>query len=144
LSRSGALAQIDTLLSAISDPAFVAVYRGEPLAIAGSPVLAFWLTGRTNDFQTLGDIGSRVTVQIRAYFRMQDTPDVRESIEEEVWDAMVQIDTQLRSDADLGGNVTDSSVGPASVGYTTMSGGVFRTVSVSYEMQLMGEVGITP
>jgi len=75
---------------------------------------------------------------------MQDTPDVRESIEEEVWDAMVQIDTQLRSDADLGGNVTDSSVGPASVGYTTMSGGVFRTVSVSYEMQLMGEVGITP
>jgi len=144
LSRSGALAQIDTLLAAISDPAFVAVYRGEPLAIAGTPVLAFWLTGRRSDFETLGDIGSVVTVTIRAYFRMQDSADVRESIEEEVWDAMYQIDSQLRSDADLGGNVTDSSLGPATVGYQNMSGGVFRTVSVPYEMELYGEVTITP
>jgi hypothetical protein len=144
LSRSGALAQIDTLLAAISDPAFVAVYRGEPLAISGSPVLAFWLTGRVNAFETLGDIGSRTTVMIRAYFRMQDSPDVRESIEEEVWDAMYQIDSQLRSDADLGGNVSDSSLGPATVGYQNMSGGVFRTVSVPYEMELLGEVTITP
>ena len=144
MSRSGALAQIDTLLSAISDPAFVAVYRGEPLAIAGTPVLAFWLTERRNDFETLGDIGSRVTVTVRAYFRMQDSADMRESIEEEVWDAMYQIDTQLRSDADLGGNVTDSSVGAATTGYISMSGGAFRTVTVLYEMELMGEVTITP
>ena len=144
MSRSGAIAQIDTLLSTISDPAFVAVYRGEPLAIAGSPVLAYWMTGRTNDFETLGDIGSRVAVMVRAYFRMQDSPDVRESIELAVWDAMYQIDAKLRADADLGGNVTDSSVGAATIGYTTMSGGVFRTVSVPYEMELMGEVTITP
>lgn len=144
MSRSGAIAQIDTLLSTISDPAFVAVYRGEPLAIAGSPVLAYWMTGRTNDFETLGDIGSRVAVMVRAYFRMQDSPDVRESIELAVWDAMYQIDVKLRSDADLGGNVTDSNVGAATIGYTTMSGGVFRTVSVPFEMELMGEVTITP
>ena len=144
MSRSGAISQIDTLLSTISDPAFVAVYRGEPLAIAGSPVLAYWMTGRTNAFETLGDIGSRVAVMVRAYFRMQDSPDVRESIELAVWDAMYQIDVKLRSDADLGGNVTDSNVGAATIGYTTMSGGVFRTVSVPYEMELMGEVTITP
>ena len=144
MSRSGAIAQIDTLLSTITDPAFVAVYRGEPLAISGTPVLAFWMTGRTNAFETLGDIGSRVSVMIRAYFRMQDTPDVRESIEEAVWDSMYQIDAKLRSDADLGGNVTDSNVGAATVGYITMSGGVFRTVSVPFEMELMGEVTITP
>ena len=144
MSRSGAIAQIDTLLSTISDPAFVAVYRGEPLAIAGSPVLAYWMTGRTNAFETLGDIGSRVAVMVRAYFRMQDSPDVRESIELAVWDAMYQIDVKLRSDADLGGNVTDSNVGAATIGYTTMSGGVFRTVSVPFEMELMGEVTITP
>ena len=144
MSRSGALAQIDTLLAAISDPAFVAVYRGEPLAISGSPVLAFWLTGRRESFETLGDVGSIVTVTIRAYFRMQDAPDVRESIEESVWDAMYQIDSQLRSDADLGGNVTDSSVGAATVGYQNLGGGVFRTVSVPYEMELLGEVTITP
>ena len=144
MSRSGAIAQIDTLLLTITDPAFVAVYRGEPLAISGPPVLAFWMTGRTNAFETLGDIGSRVSVMIRAYFRMQDTPDVRESIEEAVWDSMYQIDAKLRSDADLGGNVTDSNVGAATVGYITMSGGVFRTVSVPFEMELMGEVTITP
>jgi len=144
MSRSGALARIDALLSAISDPAFVAVYRGEPLAISGTPVLAFWLTGRRDDFETLGDIGSRVSVTIRAYFRMQDSPDVRESIEEAVWDAMVQIDTQLRSDANLAGNVTDSSVGAATVGFQNMSGAVFRVVTVPYEMELMGEVTITP
>ena len=144
MSRSGAIAQIDTLLSTISDPAFVAVYRGEPLAIAGSPVLAYWMTGRTNAFETLGDIGSRVAVMVRAYFRMQDSPDVRESIELAVWDAMYQIDAKLRSDADLGGNVSDSNVGAATIGYTTMSGGVFRTVSVPFEMELMGEVTITP
>ena len=144
MSRSGAIAQIDTLLSTISDPAFVAVYRGEPLAIAGSPVLAYWMTGRTNAFETLGDIGSRVAVMVRAYFRMQDSPDVRESIELAVWDAMYQVDAKLRSDADLGGNVTDSNVGAATIGYTTMSGGVFRTVSVPFEMELMGEVTITP
>ena len=144
MSRSGALGQIDTLLAAISDPAFTAVYRGEPLAISGTPVLAFWVTGRRNDFETLGDIGSRTTVMVRAYFRMQDSPDVRESIELAVWDAMVQIDTQLRSDAELGGNVTDSSLGPATVGYTNMSGGVYRTVSVPFEMEIYGEVTITP
>ena len=144
MSRSGALAQVDTLLSAISDPAFVAVYHGEPLAIAGTPVLAFWVTGRTNDFQTLGDIGSRTTVMVRAYFRMQDSPDVRESIEEAVWDAMVQIDTKLRSDANLAGNVTDSSVGAATVGYQNMGGAVFRVVTVPYEMELLGEITITP
>ena len=144
MSRSGALSQIDTLLSTISDPAFVAVYRGEPLAIAGSPVLAYWLTGRIAACETLGDIGSRGSVMVRAYFRMQDSPDVRESIEEAVWDAMYQIDAKLRSDANLGGNVTDSSVGPATIGYVNMGGGVFRTVSVPFEMELMGEVTITP
>ena len=144
MSRSGALSQINTLLSTISDPAFVAVYRGEPLAIAGSPVLAYWLTGRIAAFETLGDIGSRVSVMVRAYFRMQDSPDVRESIEEAVWDAMYQIDAKLRSDANLGGNVTDSNVGPATIGYVNMGGGVFRTVSVPFEMELMGEVTITP
>ena len=144
MSRSGALDRIDVLLSAITDPAFVAVYRGEPLAIAGTPVLAFWMTGRTSAFETLGDVGSRTSVMVRAYLRMQDSPDVRESIELAVWDAMVQVDTQLRSDADLAGNVTDSNLGPATVGYTNMGGAVFRTVSMPFEMELYGEITITP
>ena len=33
MSRAGAIAQIDTLLSTITDPAFTSVVRGEPLGI---------------------------------------------------------------------------------------------------------------
>jgi len=144
LSRSGAIARIDTLLSTISDPAFTSVLRGEPLAISGSPLLAFWITGRVSDYETLGDIGSRTSIIIRAYFRMQDSQDVRETLEEEVWDTMVQVDTKLKSDADLGGNVTDSSVGASTVGYINMGGSVFRAVSIPFEMQILGEITITP
>ena len=144
MSRSGALSRIDALLSEISDPAFTCVLRGEPLAISGSPLLAYWITGRTNDYETLGDIGSRTSILIRAYFRMQDSQDVRETLEEEVWDTIVQVDSKLSSDADLAGNVTDSSVGSATVGYISMGGGVFRAVSIPFEMQIYGEVTITP
>lgn len=144
MSRSGALSRIDALLSEITDPAFTTVLRGEPLAISGSPLLAFWITGRTSDFETLGDIGSRTSMLIRAYFRMQDSQDVRETLEEEVWDTMVQVDTKLRSDANLAGNVTDSNVGAGTVGYINMSGGVFRAVSIPFEMEILGEVTITP
>jgi len=131
-------------LSTISDPAFTSVLRGEPLAISGSPLLAFWITGRVSDYETLGDIGSRTSIIIRAYFRMQDSQDVRETLEEEVWDTMVQVDTKLKSDADLGGNVTDSSVGASTVGYINMGGSVFRAVSIPFEMQILGEITITP
>ena len=144
MSRSGALARIDALLSEISDPAFAAVVRGEPLAISGSPLVAFWITGRTSAFETLGDVGSRTSILIRAYFRMQDSQDVRETLEEEVWDTIVQIETKLRSDANLAGNVSDSNVGPATIGYINMSGGVFRAVSIPFEMEILGEITITP
>ena len=69
---------------------------------------------------------------------------MRETLEEEVWDTMVQVETKLSSDANLNGNVSDSSVGSASVGYINMSGGVFRAVSIPYEMQILGEVTVTP
>jgi hypothetical protein len=144
VSRSGALSRIDALLSEITDPAFVSVVRGEPLAISGSPLLAFWITGRISDTPTLGDIGSRTSMLIRAYFRMQDSQDVRETLEEEVWDTMVQVNSKLASDADLAGNVTDSSVGSITVGYINMSGGVFRAVSIPFEVQILGEVTVTP
>ena len=144
MSRSGALSRIDALLSDISDPAFTSVLRGEPLAISGSPVLAYWITGRTDDVETLGDTGSRTSILIRAYFRMQDSQDVRETLEQEVWDTMIQVDTKLRSDANLAGNVSDSNVGSATVGYITMSGSVFRAVSIPFEVEILGEITITP
>ena len=64
MSRSGALDRIDVLLSTITDPAFAAVIRAEPLALSGTPVLAYWIQSRTNGWQPLGDIGSTTTIMV--------------------------------------------------------------------------------
>jgi len=144
LTRAGALDRIDVLLSTITDPAFAAVVRAEPLALAGTPVLAFWVQSRTPGWQTLTDIGSTTTIMVRAYFRMQPSTDVRETIEAQVWDAMVEIETKLRSDANLDGNVTDSMVGAAQVQYLTIDAAVYRVVTVPFDVQIYEEITITP
>ena len=144
MTRAGALDRIDVLLSTITDPAFVAVVRAEPLALAGTPILAFWVQSRTPGWQTLSDIGSTTTITVRAYFRMQPSTDVRETIEAQVWDAMVEIETKLRSDANLDGNVTDSVVGSAQVQYLTIEASVYRVVTVPFDVQIYEEITITP
>ena len=144
MTRAGALDRIDVLLSTITDPPFTAVVRAAPLALAGTPVLAFWVQSRTPGWQTLTNTDSTTTIMVRAYVRMQPSTDVRESIEAQVWDAMVQIETKLRSDADLAGNVTDSDVGAAQVQYLTIDGAVFRVVTVPFEIQIYEEITITP
>lgn len=144
MTRAGALDRIDVLLSTITDPAFAAVVRAEPLALAGTPVLAFWVQSRTPGWQTLTDIGSTTTIMVRAYFRMQPSTDVRETIEAQVWDAMVEIETKLRSDANLDGNVTDSTVGAAQVQYLTIDASVYRVVTVPFDIQIYEEITITP
>ena len=122
MSRSGALDRIDVLLSTITDPPFTAVVRAEPLALSGTPVLAYWVQSRSNGWQTLGDIGTTTTLMVRAYFRLQASTDVRESIELALWDAMVEVDSKLRSDANLAGNCTDSTVGSATVATIDIGG----------------------
>ncbi len=144
MSRSGALDRIDVLLSTITDPAFVAVIRAEPLALSGTPVLAYWVQARTNGWQTLSDIGSTTTIMVRAYFRLQVSVDVRESIELALWDAMVEVDTKLRSDANLDGNCTDSTVGSATVATMDIGGALYRTTTTPFDIQLYEEVTITP
>ena len=144
MSRSGALDRIDVLLATISDPVFTAVIRAEPLALAGTPVLAYWVQARTNGWQTLGDIGSTTTIMVRAYFRLQASADVRESSELELWDAMVEVDSKLRSDANLDGNCTDSTVGSATVATLDMGGALYRTATIPFDIQIYEEVTITP
>ena len=144
MSRSGALDRIDVLLGTVSDPAFTAVLRGEPMAIGGSPVCAFWVAGRQVDFLTLSDVSSLTDITIRAYFRMQISQDIREDLELDIWDAIVNMDTALRGDSDLAGNVTDMQIGEATTGFTEIGGLAFRTVEIPITLQIMGEVTITP
>jgi hypothetical protein len=144
MSRSGALDRIDVLLSTITDPAFTAVIRAEPLALSGTPVLAYWVQGRTDGWQTLSDIGSTTTIMVRAYFRLQVSANVRESIELELWDTMVEVDSKLRSDANLDGNCTDSTVGSATVSTLDMGGALYRVVTIQFDIQIYEEVTIAP
>ena len=90
--------RIDALLGTVSDPSFGAVLRGEPLSIARTPTVAFWLTSREVSFMTLKDVSSFTQFTVRAYFRMQASQDVRESTELDIWDAVVNIDSALNNE----------------------------------------------
>lgn len=144
MTRAGAIDRIDALLSSVSDPTFTAVMRGEPLAVSGTPLCAFWLTTRTTTQLTLRDASTLTTFLVRVYFRMQASPDVRESIELDLWDASVNIDTALRSDANLAGHCSDSNVGTSTTGYTQIGGIAYRTLDIPFEVEILGEVTITP
>tara|TARA_R110002020_G_scaffold77761_5_gene196217 strand:- start:6274 stop:6708 length:435 start_codon:yes stop_codon:yes gene_type:complete len=144
VSRSGALDRIDALLGTVSDPTFGAVLRGEPFSIAQTPTVAFWLQSRTVSFLTLKDSSTSTTFTIRAYFRMQSSRDIREDLELNIWDAAVNIDSALRGDSDLAGNVDDMEIGDATTGYTDIGGVAFRTLDIPLTVEIMGEVTITP
>ena len=144
MSRSGAITAIETALGTVTTPTFVATYIGEPLSIPATPMVAFWVTGQREDFTTLGDASTIADFTIRCYWRMQASPDMRESIEGEIWDAIVGIKTALRADSNLGGNVTDSRPGDATTGYIEIGGLVFRQVSIPFEVNIYGEEPIGP
>jgi hypothetical protein len=136
--------RIDALLGTVSDPSFGAVLRGEPLSIARTPTVAFWLTSREVSFMTLKDVSSFTQFTVRAYFRMQVSQDVRESTELDIWDAVVNIDSALRGDSDLAGNVQDMEIGTATTAYIEIGGIVYRTIEIPLTVEIMSEVTITP
>ena len=81
---------------------------------------------------------------IQCYWRQQLSPNVRESIELEIYDAIVSIKTALRGDSNLSGNCTDSRPGTATVGIQVVGGTPFRTLSIPFFVDVYGEETITP
>ena len=144
MSRAGVLSTIDSLISGVSSPTFTAVSQGEPLQVPTTPIAAFWISSQSEDFQTLGDASTTLELMIRCYWRQQLSPNVRESIELEIYDAIVSIKTALRGDSNLSGNCTDSRPGTATVGIQVVGGTPFRTVSVPFFVDVYGEETITP
>ena len=57
---------------------------------------------------------------------------------------MVEVDTKLRSDANLAGNCTDSTVGAATVATIDMGSNLYRTATIPFDIQIYEEVTITP
>tara|TARA_Y100000401_G_scaffold23672_1_gene16182 strand:+ start:86 stop:313 length:228 start_codon:yes stop_codon:yes gene_type:complete len=75
---------------------------------------------------------------------MQSSQDVRESLELDVWDAIVNIGAALRGDANLSGHCDDSRIGNATTGYVDLGGIAFKTVSIPFEIDILEETTITP
>ena len=144
MSRSGVLSTIDTLIDGVTSPNFTMVYRGEPLSIPTTPMAAFWIESHNELFTTLGDVSTTTEFTIQCYWRMVDSPDVRETIEAEVWDAIVNIKTALRGDSNLSGNCTDSRPMDAEVSYEEVGGNVYRIVTIPFEVDIYSEEVITP
>ena len=144
MSRAGVLSTIDSLISGVSSPTFTAVYQGEPLQVPTTPIAAFWISSQSEDFQTLGDASTTLELMIQCYWRQQLSPNVRESIELEIYDAIVSIKTALRGDSNLSGNCTDSRPGTATVGIQVVGGTPFRTLSIPFFVDVYGEEAISP
>ncbi len=144
MSRSGAITAIEDALATVTTPTFVASYIGEPLSVPATPMVAFWVSGQREDFSTLGDSSTVADFTVRCYWRMQSSPDMRESIEAEIWDAIVGIKTALRADSSLGGNAADSRPGNATTGYIEIGGLVFRQITIPFEVNIYGESTIVP
>ena len=144
MSSAGVLSTIDSLIAVVSSPTFTAVYQGEPLQVPTTPIAAFWISSQSEDFQTLGDASTTLELMIQCYWRQQLSPNVRESIELEIYDAIVSIKTALRGDSNLSGNCTDSRPGTATVGIQVVGGTPFRTLSIPFFVDVYGEETITP
>ena len=92
------------------------------------------------------DVAAAIPVNyLTAYFMMvHQAAVVREDLELNIWDAIVNIDTAMRGDSDLAGNVTDMEILEATTAYTEIGGISFRTLDIPIRLQIMGEVTITP
>ena len=144
MTRAGAVARIDALLGTVSNPTFKLIYFGEPLSVPTTPMCAFWIQSHDLDFETLGDVSTTTTMTIQAYFPVLVNETLRETVEQDVWDAIVNIKTALRGDTDLNGQVTDSEIGSATTGFLDLSGNRFRVATIPFEIDMFGEYPITP
>ena len=144
MSTSGVLDTIDSLLSSVTDPTPQAVIRGEPLTINATPTFSFWIADQSEDFETLGDRSTNVTFLIRCYWHLQQPQDLKEALELEVYNAIVNIKKKLASDALLSGNCQYSLPGTATTGYIEMSGNTFKIVTIPFVVSVYSESTITP
>ena len=144
MTTSGVLSTIDGILSAVTSPTFTAVYQGEPLSIPTTPIAAFWLTGHREDFTTLSDASTVAEFMIRCYWRLQTSADVRETVEVEMWNAIIAVKAGLRGDSALSGNAADSRPGDAQTGYIELGGNVYRHASIPFTVNIYSEATITP
>ena len=144
MSTSGQLSTIQTHLEGITNPTPQVVVRGEPIIINASPTFSFWLQSHSQDFETLGDRSTRLSITIRCYWRLEQAQQVKESLELEIYNAIVSIKQKLSADALLGGNCQYSICGTADSGYLEQSGITYKVITLPFDVDVYGEETITP
>ena len=144
MSTSGVLDTINTHLAAVTNPTPQAVVRGEPIIINASPTFSYWIQSHSEDFETLGDRSTQLSIMIRCYWRLEQAQQVKEALESEIYNTIVSIKEKLAADALLGGNCQYSICGTADTGYLEQSGVTYKVVTIPFRVDVYSEVTITP
>ena len=141
--RLGALAALKAILRQFSPP-FQAVYIGEPLGI---PVgidyaAALWFVGESEKTKTMANVMVTTQLRLRVYWRPRLAPADREALELAVWDCCRDLQSAIRLDSQLGGNVSDLEIslaegnGWAAVGPLDQTGEPTRYRVLTFDVEL--------
>ena len=129
MSRSGALSQIETLITNTSiTPAFQAIIRGEPvLAPHVLPMAAFYLVRQEvlPALNSLIDESTASTFAIRTFHPAPIDQNLAADMVGSVWDCVAALRTSLLADSDLGGNASLIQLNATEVSNVEFSGSWF-------------------
>lgn len=135
VDRPAVIAAIDAVLKAITDPKPQVVYSGEPANLPNNVVFAYWYNGDTPyskggaEGKTLGNAMVDEWFTIRAYFPYIDSPQLRNSVEADIWSAVRNIKAGFRGGSTLGGLVTDLDLSDAVIEWIVLGGGGRRRIA---------------
>jgi len=104
--RESAIAQLKTLITGVTDVTIPHCYRHEPRAVYADRYAAIVYRGVTSREMTMGNVMRRFGFDIQVYWQMILDPGTLDTIEKEILDTDVAIETALFTDLSLGGNVT--------------------------------------
>jgi hypothetical protein len=137
MSRSGALSQIETLITdTVITPAFAAVVRGEPvIAPHALPMAAFYLLRQEvlTPLNSLIDESTASTFAVKTFHPSALDQNLASDIVGSVWDCVAALRTSLLADSTLDGNASLIELNSTDVSTVEFSGSWF----VQSETQLV-------
>lgn len=106
------------------------IVYGQPTSPPPNTTVAIWYAGEFEKTKTLTNVMVTEIVRIRMYWKRAESGQVKALIEGDLWTKSREIQAQLRSDSDLGGNVEDLEIGEATTGYVEISGSMQRILTI--------------
>lgn len=123
-ARAKAWGRITQLLQGVAAPHRFQMEPGGIQRMPGDRAIAYWFEGESEKAQTLGNVLVTHTIQIRCFWRIPGTDDVRArtALELEIWDTTRAIQDAIYGDSDLAETVTRLDFGMAIRGMEEMVG----------------------